>query len=123
MTVNRRLAVFKAELFKVLGHPTRIRILQLLRGGERTVSDLQASLGVEASSVSQQLSLLRAKRIVEGRKDGTSVYYRAVDPQVFALLDVARQILEAHLVDLQAMTEEESDAPAAPGPDAPTTSL
>ena len=92
---------FKAELFKALGHPVRIRILELLRSGERTVSDLQGLLDLESSAVSQQLALLRARDIVVGRKQGTSVYYRVVDPLIFDLLDVARQIFNHHLVDLQ----------------------
>ena len=97
---------FKSELFKALGHPTRVHILELLRGGEKTVSELQAGLGIESSSVSQQLALLRAKHVVEGRKDGTSVFYRVVDENVFQLLDVAREIFNKHLIDLQAMVAD-----------------
>ena len=92
---------FKAELFKALGHPVRIRILEFLRSGERTVSDLQGLLDLESSTVSQQLALLRARDLVTGRKQGTSVYYSVVDPLIFDLLDVARQIFNNHLVDLQ----------------------
>lgn len=105
--MRQALRQFKAELFKALGHPARIHILELLRGGEKSVSELQAHLGIEASSVSQQLALLRAKHIVEGRKEGTAVYYRVVDPNVFTLLDVARRIFGAHLIDLQAMAADE----------------
>ena len=57
---------------------------------------------MESSTVSQQLALLRARDIVTSRKQGTSVYYRVVDPLIFDLLDVARQIFNNHLVDLQA---------------------
>ena len=95
------LQAFKAELFKALAHPVRIRILELLRSGERTVSDLQGLLDLESSTVSQQLALLRARDIVAGRKQGTSVYYSVVDPLIFDLLDVARRVFNNHLVDLQ----------------------
>jgi DNA-binding transcriptional ArsR family regulator len=98
---------FKAELFKALGHPVRIRILELLRDGERTVSELQIALAIDASSVSQQLAVLRAHQLVVGRKEGTSVYYSAVDPQVFDLLDIARAIFDRQLIALQAMAEGE----------------
>jgi ArsR family transcriptional regulator len=108
---------FKAELFKALGHPVRIRILELLRDGERTVSDLQAALNIESSSVSQQLAVLRGKQLVVGRKEGTSVYYSVVDSQVFDLLDVARRIFERQLISLQAMIEEEGPAHSAPASD------
>ena len=105
---------FKAELFKALGHPVRIRILELLRDGERTVSELQGELEIDASSVSQQLAVLRARQLVTGRKEGTSVHYSVADPQVFELLDIARSIFDRHLTTLQAMaevtaTEEASD--------------
>src|SRR5262245_39128894 len=102
-----QLRAFKADLFKALAHPTRVKILDLLRGGPRTVSELQAELGIEPSSVSQQLAVLRAKHIVEGRREGTSVYYTVRDPHVFVLLDAARQIFNNHLVDLQAMADDE----------------
>ena len=99
---------FKAELFKALAHPTRIRIIELLRPGEKTVSELQASLSIESSSVSQQLGVLRGQHIVDGRKEGTSVYYRVHDPKVFDLLDIAREIFASHLIDLQGMADEGS---------------
>ena len=100
---------FKAELFKALGHPVRIRILELLRDGERTVSGLQVALAIDASSVSQQLAVLRGRQLVVGRKEGTSVYYRVTDPQVFELLDTARAIFDRHLIALQAMADYELD--------------
>jgi ArsR family transcriptional regulator len=99
---------FKAELFKALGHPVRVRILELLRTSERTVSELQALLDIEASSVSQQLAVLRSRHLVTGRKEGTSVYYRVIDRQVFELLDVARAMFDRQLVTLQAMAEEDA---------------
>ena len=105
--MNQPLRGFKAELFKALAHPTRIHILELVRPGEKTVTELQLALGIESSSVSQQLAVLRTKHIVEGRKAGTSVYYRAVDPTVFGLLDAAREIFNNRLIDLQSMAEDE----------------
>ena len=96
---------FKAELFKALGHPVRIRILELLRGRELTVSDLQAALEIEMSSVSQQLAVLRGRQLVHGRREGTSVYYSVVDPQVYELLDVARAMFQRHVDVLQALAD------------------
>ena len=98
---------FKAEFFRALGHPARLRILELLRSSERSVSELQAELEIEASSVSQQLAVLRAKNIVDTRRAGTSVFYSVRDPQVIQLLDVARDIFNNHLIDLQAMLESQ----------------
>jgi ArsR family transcriptional regulator len=94
---------FKAEFFKALAHPVRIKILELLRENELSVNELQARLEIEPSGVSQQLAILRGRHIVESRKHGTSVYYRVRDPQVFELLDVARRIFSNSLTNTQSM--------------------
>ncbi|MEW6583105.1 MAG: metalloregulator ArsR/SmtB family transcription factor, partial [Actinomycetota bacterium] len=104
--------VVKAELFRVLGHPMRVRILELLRDGERTVGDLQAALGLDSSGTSQHLAALRRQGLVEGRREGTSVHYRAKDPRVFHLLETARQVLTSSLSETHALLRElEADAP------------
>lgn len=109
------LQTFKAELFKALGHPVRIRILELLRTGEMTVSELQTHLEIDPSSVSQQLAVLRNRQLVAGRKQGTSVYYSAVDAQVYELLDVARAMFNRHVLTLQAMADAADALAGAPG--------
>lgn len=98
---------FKAEFFKALAHPTRIAILENLRDAERTVSELQALLGIEGAAVSQQLAVLRSRSIVEGRKVGANVIYRVPDPAVFQLLDVARAIFNNQLIHFQTMLAEQ----------------
>ena len=94
---------FKAEFFKALAHPIRIRILEALRAGERSVQELQTRLEVDQSTVSQQLAVLRAKSIVTARKEGTTVRYEIRDPLVGDLLDVARRIFNNRLADSQGM--------------------
>ena len=94
---------FKAEFFKALAHPVRIRLLEVLRHGERSVQELQARLGLDQSIVSQQLAILRAKHIVTARKEGTTVRYKVRDPLVGALLDVARRIFNNQLAGTQTM--------------------
>jgi DNA-binding transcriptional ArsR family regulator len=91
--------VLKAQLFRVLGHPVRIRILELLREGERTVGDLQAALSLDSSGTSQHLAALRQQGVLESRRAGTSVYYRIRDPRVSQLMAVAKQILTSALSD------------------------
>jgi ArsR family transcriptional regulator len=92
---------FKAEFFKALAHPLRIRILDALRNGEVSVNDLCGRLGAEQTTVSQQLSVLRNRNIVIGRKDGNSVYYSVHDPAIFKMLDVAKEIFNNHLIDVK----------------------
>jgi DNA-binding transcriptional ArsR family regulator len=97
---------FKAEFFKALAHPVRIQILESLRTGELSVSELQEKLSLETSNVSQQLAVLRNKNIVASRKAGTSVYYSVRDPALFELLDVARKIFNNHLIDTRSILEQ-----------------
>ena len=109
------LRVFKAEFFKALAHPARIKILELLRGGEMSVTELQEKLEIESSSVSQNLAVLRNKKIVDSRKAGTTVYYSVRDPAVFELLDAARRIFNNQLLDTRStleQLEEEQHPPA-----------
>ena len=94
-----RLRQFKAEFFKALAHPVRIAILELLRDGPRNVGEIQALTGVPGSSVSQQLAILRVRGIVAPERAGTTVRYHVTDPQIYALLDAARQIFYGHLSD------------------------
>jgi ArsR family transcriptional regulator len=96
----------KAEMFRILGHPVRIRTLELLRDGERTVGDLQHALGLDSSGTSQHLGILRRHGVLESRRDGTNVYYRVRDPRTFQLLEVARQILTSHLAESQGLLGE-----------------
>jgi DNA-binding transcriptional ArsR family regulator len=92
---------FKAELFKTLGHPLRIQILELLRGGEVSVRDLLRELDVEASTASQQLGVLRNGGVVDSRRADGTVYYRLRDPLVAELLDVGRRVFGKQVLDLQ----------------------
>ena len=99
--VADELQAFKAAFFKALAHPVRIKILELLVHGEKSVQELQDALGAEQPVVSQQLAVLRASNIVNGRKEGVSVRYAVRDPLIADLLVVARRIFNNHLVGTQ----------------------
>lgn len=104
--MNQSIQQFKADFFKALAHPMRIRILELLCEGEKNVNELQSILGSEGSAVSQQLAVLRNKNVVQGIKDGTSVIYSLRDPQIKDLLEVAKKIFDNHLVDAISLLED-----------------
>jgi DNA-binding transcriptional ArsR family regulator len=91
----------KAEFFKALAHPLRVRILEALRQGELGVNELCSRLGVEQSTLSQQLAVLRTRDIVAGRKSGNMVFYSVTDPATFRLLDVAQDIFNNHLINVK----------------------
>jgi len=105
-TGGAQLQAFKAEFFKALAHPIRIRILEVLVHGERSVHELQEVLGLDQPTVSQQLAVLRAKNIVDARKDGTTVRYTARDALLRDLLGIARRIFDNHLIGTQSMLHE-----------------
>lgn len=100
---------FKAEFFKTLGHPVRIALLDALRGGEKSVNELQTLVVADQSTISQQLSRLRRGNLVVARKEGTTVFYTVRDPLVFQLLDIAREIFNQHLIQHQALLQEVTD--------------
>src|SRR5476651_1706442 len=93
----------KANLFRVLGHPARIRILEVLRDGERSVGALQLELGLDSSGTSQHLAALRRIGLVQSRREGTSVYYRVDDERVFDLLSAGREIISRQLSEQQSI--------------------
>lgn len=87
----------KAEFFKTLGHPVRIRVLELLSRREYAVSEMLSEIGIEAAHLSQQLAVLRRSNLVVPRREGSAVYYSLTNPQVAELLRVARTILSGVL--------------------------
>ncbi|MFJ1973847.1 ArsR/SmtB family transcription factor [Streptomyces sp. NPDC087903] len=100
----------KAEFFKTLGHPVRIRVLELLSEREHAVAEMLPEVGVEPAHLSQQLAVLRRANLVVTRREGSTVYYSLTSPQVAELLRVARTILSGVLsgqaellADLQAV--------------------
>ena len=105
---------FKAEFFKALAHPLRIAVLDALRKGEVGVNELCSLLKVEQSTLSQQLSVLRSRNIVVGRKEGLNVYYSVRDTTVFRLLDVAKEIFNNHLIDVKDLLSQ-MESPVAGG--------
>jgi DNA-binding transcriptional ArsR family regulator len=101
-----QLPAFKAQFFRALAHPVRIKILEILVRGDRTVQELQAALALGQPIVSQQLAVLRGQNIVTARKEGLSVRYELRDPTVGDLLEVARRIFNNHLVSTRGMLRE-----------------
>jgi ArsR family transcriptional regulator len=100
----------KAEMFRALGHPARVRALEVLADGERPVGDLAGEVGIEASHLSQQLAILRRAGLVTTRREGTTVFYAIRDPQLIELLSVARRLLIStltHTRDLLAGLESD----------------
>lgn len=107
----------KAEFFKTLGHPTRIRVLELLSTREYAVSEMLPEVGIEPANLSQQLSILRRAGLVTARREGLSVCYTLTSPRVAELLAVAKAILTGVVAGQAELLEDvpESTLTATPG--------
>jgi DNA-binding transcriptional ArsR family regulator len=124
---QRPLYEIKANLFKGLAHPYRIRVLEILSGAdEASVSDIIALTGLEASHLSQHLAVLRRYGLVRSERRASVVYYRLAFPQVPELLRVARQLLsevlnssKEQLVSAELLPAIPAAPPAAPSPSNP----
>ena len=96
----------KGEFFKTLGHPARVRILELLAVQDQSVGELASEIGIELSNLSQQLGVLRRAGVVNARKDGNNVIYSIASPDIAELLAVARKVLTRMLSDRIAVLED-----------------
>jgi ArsR family transcriptional regulator len=99
--LNEPVSVVKAELFKALAHPARLRALEVLADGEHSVGEMQPLVGIELSHLSQQLGVLRRAGLVSTRRVGTSVVYAISNPSVVELLAAARRVLIGSLTQTQ----------------------
>jgi DNA-binding transcriptional ArsR family regulator len=97
--MTRPIYQVKADFFKTLAHPARIRVLELLRDGERSVGELIPEVGLESSHLSQQLAVLRRANVLQARKEGTTVLYSVTDERMFELLEVAKAIITSTLAE------------------------
>jgi ArsR family transcriptional regulator len=112
--VDQPISEVKAELFRALAHPARIRALEVLAEGERSVGELQPLVGIEASHLSQQLGVLRRAGLVTTRKEGSTVHYAIRDRELVELLRVAKRILINALTESQQLLAELRAGTAAP---------
>jgi DNA-binding transcriptional ArsR family regulator len=96
-TPGRPISEAKADLFKALAHPARVRVLELLAEDDHTIGELAEQTGLELSHLSQQVSVLRRAGIVDSRRVGNTVVCSLRDPQTAELLAVARRMLTQNL--------------------------
>lgn len=97
--MTRPLYQLKAEFFKNLSHPARIRVLELLSQRDHSVAEMVREVGIEPANLSQHLAVLRRSGLVASRKEGATVIYSPTSPYVAELLAVARRILAGVLTD------------------------
>jgi ArsR family transcriptional regulator len=105
----------QAQLLKVLTHPARLAILNILRDGEHCVCHMEAYLGFRQAYISQQLMVLREAGLIQDRRDGWNVFYRVADPRVFAVLDAMEQMVAPSTEAVQVLPKGVCSCPQCSG--------
>jgi DNA-binding transcriptional ArsR family regulator len=96
-SMEERLLELKAEVLKVLAQPTRLKILELLRNGERCICEIVPAINGEQSNISKHISLMQKCHLITTRKDGVKVMVNVKDPRVFEILDKVGAILKSQM--------------------------
>jgi ArsR family transcriptional regulator len=104
--MSKELRQFKAEIFQALAHPTRIAIVEELRGKDISAGQLIERLGLEQANASQHFAVLRSKQIVVSRKEGNQVIYSLRDPVLIEVLDILKRYFYAQLSQTMSMLKE-----------------
>ncbi|KKR73758.1 MAG: Transcriptional regulator, ArsR family [Candidatus Levybacteria bacterium GW2011_GWC2_40_7] len=94
-----------AEICRTLGSAARIEILKALSDGEKTVNELSKTLGLRQANVSQHLAILRQRRVVVTRKEGTNIYYKVANPKIIQACELMRQVLIEQLQETEQLTK------------------
>jgi DNA-binding transcriptional ArsR family regulator len=95
--MEERVLELKADILKALAQPTRLKILELLRNGERCICEIVPAINGEQSNVSRHISLMQKSNLVATRKDGVRVMVKVKDPKLFDVLDRVSQILKSQI--------------------------
>lgn len=91
----------QVEIFKILTHPTRLAILDILRDGEHCVCHMEAYLGFRQAYISQQLAVLRQARLIRDRRDGWNIYYQIAEERIYEVLDLVRRMTEPEVTEVR----------------------
>jgi DNA-binding transcriptional ArsR family regulator len=97
--MEERILELKAEILKALAQPTRLKILELLRGGEKCICEIVPAINGEQSNISRHISLMQKSHLVTTRKDGVRVMVRVKDPKIFEILDSVSFLLKKQIVE------------------------
>jgi ArsR family transcriptional regulator len=104
--MEERVLELKAEILKALAQPTRLRILECLRSGEKCICEITPVINGEQSNISRHISLMQKSRLVTTRKDGVKVMVRVRDPKIFEILDNVSMFLKKQIVETEKLIRE-----------------
>jgi ArsR family transcriptional regulator len=101
-----RVLELKAEILKALAQPTRLKILELLRNGERCICEIVPAINGEQSNISRHISLMQKSNLVTTRKDGVKVMVKVSDPGVFEILDSIALLLKRQIIETGKLVQQ-----------------
>ena len=104
--MEERVLELKAEILKALAQPTRLKILELLRHGEKCICEIVPALNGEQSNISRHISLMQKNHIVTTRKDGVRVMVKVSDPKIFEILDSVTLLLKRQIMETGKLVQE-----------------
>jgi len=108
--VEKKIYQLHSELCRSLSHPKRLEILNNLRDGEKSVSELLSVVASSKANLSQHLAILRGKRIISSRREGVNIFYRLANPKMIKACDIIREVLFEELVEDTRMSELMKDS-------------
>jgi len=104
--MEERVLELKAEILKALAQPTRLKILELLRNGEKCICEIVPAINGEQSNISRHISLMQKSNLVTTRKDGVKVMVKVSDPRVFEILDSIALLLKRQMMETRKLIQE-----------------
>ena len=104
--MEERVLELKAEILKALAQPTRLKILEFLRGGERCICEVIPAINGEQSNISRHISLMQKSHLVTTRKDGVKVMVKVSDPRVFEILDSITLLLKKQIIETGKLVQQ-----------------
>ena len=108
--IEKKIYQLHSELCKSLAHPKRLEILNSLRDGEKSVSELLSVVACSKANLSQHFAVLREKRIITGRREGVNIFYRLANPKMIQACDIIREVLFEELVEDSRISELMKDS-------------
>lgn len=106
----------QSKLYKILSHPTRLAILDILRDGEQCVCHMEAMTGLRQAHISQHLMALREAGLVTDRRDGWNIFYQVIQPEIYRIVDAMNTLTGANKVDYAQMAAARPRRKACPCP-------
>lgn len=105
-STDRRIYQLHAELCKTLANPTRLKILSLLRDGEKSVGELTVLTGIRQATISQHLAVLRQRGVVSTKKEGVNIYYKITTPKIIKACDIIREVLFEQISEMEKLAKK-----------------